>query len=145
MMYYTVICTVNTVLQEFGGGKGDHGLFLTLRGGEGALHLFMMSYYRVCFIPEYTHTHTHSMNTHTWQLLFCGGWQNIFDWKSVIKLHPFWFYCIRELNSVGRTFFKGFFLEFKTAMFEGGPLEWGLGAAEAKTLKPRQKHTDKVP
>lgn len=30
MMYYTVICTVNTVLQEFGGGMGDHGLFLTL-------------------------------------------------------------------------------------------------------------------
>lgn len=98
--------------------------------GKGALHLFMMPYYTVCFIPE-----AHSrVNTHLTGCCFFSGWLKNVNWQTVFKfklmkpIHKRYFIPLNFIVSANSTvltesyLLKGFSPcgGLQMAIFEGG-------------------------
>lgn len=139
----------------WGREEGSWFVFNTVRVRGGALHLFMMSYYRVSSQSTHTHTQwTHTLDSccfaEVGRIYLIGkACLNSKEWAEPADIPSD---CIASVNStvLAENSFKVSFLRkrfggFQAATSEGDSLEWGLGAAETKTLKLRQKHTDKVP
>ncbi len=78
---------------------------------------------------------------------FCRGWRSILIGK-LFKFKVmnwtcrwcFWFYCISKFVFAG----SSSKVLSEDALLCAFKVEWGFSAAEAKTLKLRQKHSDKV-
>lgn len=101
MMYYTVICTVNTVLKEL--GIVDGALWVIIReGGSSPLHDVIL--YRL--FPE---AHRGCMHAAAFSAVQFDYWKTVFDFKMMKPIckkifHSFRFYCISKFSSIDGTF-----------------------------------------